>query len=192
MASDKNDCRADLYVVLLHYPVLNKAGETISSAVTPLDLHDIARAARTYGVRRFFVVTPLTDQKDLAEMVVDHWVTGYGATYNPARREALELVELADTLESVKARIRLMGHGEPIVVVTSSKDRSDSIDYRALRGMLDKGPPYLLVFGTAWGMTPEIMESADIRLRPIRGASGYNHLSVRSAATAVLDRLLGH
>ena len=194
MVSDKNDCRADLYVVLLHYPVLNKAGDTIASAVTPLDLHDIARAARTYGVCRFFVVTPLTDQKELAQSVIDHWVAGYGATYNPSRRRALEIIELADTFESVKERVRAMGRGEPVVVVTSSRERESGISYQSLRRTFDTGDtgqPHLLVFGTAWGLAPEIFDNADLCLLPVQGKPGYNHLSVRSAVTAVLDRLLG-
>ncbi len=192
MAFSSDHLNANVYIVLLHYPVLNKAGDTIASAVTPLDLHDIARAAKTYGARRFFVVTPLTDQQDLVQTVIDHWVTGYGATYNPSRREALEMVELADTFESVKARIGSMGHGEPTVVVTSSKKRSSGLDYKTLRQMLGDGHPHLLVFGTAWGLAPDIIDSADICLQPIQGPGDYNHLSVRSAATAILDRLLGH
>ena len=56
-----------LYVALIHYPVVNKNGETIASALTNLDLHDISRAAKTYGLEAFCVVTPLEDQKDLVE-----------------------------------------------------------------------------------------------------------------------------
>ena len=192
MTFSRDHSSTNVHVVLLHYPVLNKAGDTIASAVTPLDLHDISRASRTFGVRRFFVVTPLTDQQDLVQTVIDHWVTGYGATYNPNRREALEMVELADTFESVKARIRSMGHGEPVVVVTSSRERSPGLDYKTLRRNLGDGRPHLLVFGTAWGLAPDIIDSADICLQPVKGPGDYNHLSVRSAATVVLDRLLGH
>jgi hypothetical protein len=47
----------------MHYPVVNKNGEIIASAVTNIDLHDISRASKTYGVKTFFVVTPLQDQK---------------------------------------------------------------------------------------------------------------------------------
>jgi hypothetical protein len=43
--------------------VVNKNGEIIASAVTNLDLHDISRVAKTYGVQAFYVVTPLRDQK---------------------------------------------------------------------------------------------------------------------------------
>ena len=57
-------------MALTHYPVVNKNGDIITSAVTNLDLHDISRAARTYGVRSFFVVTPLEDQKALVKKIV--------------------------------------------------------------------------------------------------------------------------
>ncbi len=189
-ANGRQDIRID--IALLHYPVLNKAGDTIASAVTPLDLHDIARAARTYGARRFFVVTPLADQQDLVREVIDHWVTGYGATYNPTRRDALKRVELADTLDAVVARMASDGHGSPVVVVTSSRGDAADISYAGLKKELAGGRPHLLVFGTAWGLAPEMMAAADLCLAPIRGGENdYNHLSVRSAATAVLDRLMG-
>ena len=62
-----------LYVALTHYPVVNKHGNVIASALTNLDLHDISRAAKTYGVKKFFVVTPLEDQKELAKRIIAHW-----------------------------------------------------------------------------------------------------------------------
>ncbi|MCP4687771.1 MAG: RNA methyltransferase, partial [Desulfobacterales bacterium] len=34
----------NLHLALLHYPVVNKNGEPVASAVTNLDLHDISRA----------------------------------------------------------------------------------------------------------------------------------------------------
>ncbi|HEY6838272.1 MAG TPA: RNA methyltransferase, partial [Geobacteraceae bacterium] len=55
----------------------------------------------------------------------------------------------------------------------------------------DAEQPYLLVFGTGWGLTEELFERADLVLRPIKGPGSYNHLSVRSAAAIILDRLLG-
>jgi hypothetical protein len=66
--------------------VVNKNGDIIASAVTNLDLHDISRAAKTYGVRSFYVVTPLADQKTLIDRIVSHWVKGTGSKYNPKRR----------------------------------------------------------------------------------------------------------
>lgn len=38
-------------IALVHYPVLGKKGEIIGSAITNLDLHDIARTAKTYGMK---------------------------------------------------------------------------------------------------------------------------------------------
>lgn len=178
-------------VALLHFPVLNKAGKTIASAVTSIDLHDIARASRTYGVTRFYVVTPLKDQQALVGQIIDHWTKGFGATYNPKRREALEVIRLADTLEVVIQRIAAREQTTPKIVVTSSKERSQSTSYKTLRRGLKDGMPHLLVFGTAWGLTPDVIDQADYCLRPVRGQTDYNHLSVRSAATAVLDRLMG-
>ncbi len=78
-----------IYLALVHYPVKNKNGQTITSAVTNLDLHDIARAAKTYGVGAFYVVTPLEDQKELVEKIVSHWTEGFGRIYNPKRFEAV-------------------------------------------------------------------------------------------------------
>jgi hypothetical protein len=45
--------------------------------------------------------------------------------------------------------------------------------------------------GTGWGLTEECFSAADFILEPIAGNGSYNHLSVRSAAAIMLDRLLG-
>ena len=181
----------NLYVALVHYPVINKNGEIIASAITNLDLHDISRVAKTYGVRAFYVVTPLQDQKDMAERIISHWVTGAGAGYNPNRREALELIHLKDSLAEVKAHIGGFGKGFPKIVVTCARNNYPSIGYSQFREMLETEGPFLLVFGTAWGLAENFIKAADFVLEPVKGVSGYNHLSVRSAAAIILDRLMG-
>jgi hypothetical protein len=56
--------------------------------------------------------------------------------------------------------------------------------------MLDTpGRPLLLILGTGWGLTEEVLNKADVVLEPIRGVGDYNHLSVRAAAAIMLDRL---
>jgi hypothetical protein len=40
---------SDLYLALLHHPVLDKNGQIVTTAVTNMDIHDIARSAATYG-----------------------------------------------------------------------------------------------------------------------------------------------
>jgi hypothetical protein len=171
--------------------VLNKRGETIASAVTNQDLHDIARAGRTFGARGFFVVTPLEDQQTLTRQILGHWIEGHGAEYNPARGRALELVRVVDRLADAQAEIEAR-EGKPArLVATSARESESAMGFRELRTRLAAGEPALLVLGTAWGLAPECLAMADHRLRPIRGAGEYNHLSVRSAASILLDRLLG-
>ena len=58
----------NLYVALVHYPVMNRKGMPIGSALTTIDMHDIARASRTFGIKGFYVVTPFADQADLADV----------------------------------------------------------------------------------------------------------------------------
>lgn len=175
----------------MHYPVVNKAGDTIASAVTNLDLHDISRAAKTYGVHRFYVVTPLTDQQQLVQRIIAHWMDGAGARYNPKRREAMALVRIAGTFEEVLARVESRGAGKPKTVITSAKQSDRTIRFCRMRSLLQNGTPHVLVFGTAWGLAKSFMAEADYILAPVKGRAAYNHLSVRSATAIILDRLVG-
>ena len=181
----------NLYVALTHYPVVNKRGEIIASALTNLDLHDIARAAKTYGAKSFYVVTPLSDQKLLAQKIISHWTQGVGAAYNPARRQALDLIRIRDSISDVVEDIRHSENSCPKTVITCARRHPQSIGYPEFRGTLQNGRPYLLIFGTAWGLSESFIAEADYVLEPISGTTGYNHLSVRSAAAIILDRLLG-
>jgi len=181
----------NLYVALTHYPVINKNGDTIASAVTNLDLHDISRLSRTYGVRAFYVITPLEDQKILVERIVSHWLKGVGAVYNPKRREALELIRISDSIRDATAHIS-SSEGQAVkTVATCARTAGDCLSFRRLRAGLKSGAPHLLIFGTAWGLAQEVLDSADHVLEPVTGCTGYNHLSVRTAAAIILDRLTG-
>jgi hypothetical protein len=181
----------NLYVALIHYPVVNKNGETIASALTNLDLHDISRAAKTYGLKAFFVVTPLEDQKDLVKKIISHWTTGIGGEYNPKRRSALELIRVYDSFPEALDRIAATEGSDPITIATCARKYPANISHKKLRTMFNNGKPYLLVLGTAWGLTEEFISRADYVLEPIVGKTDYNHLSVRSAAAIIFDRLLG-
>jgi len=186
--------RPNLYVALTHYPVLNKNGEIITSAVTNLDLHDIARAVRTFGAQAFYVVTPLADQKHLVEKIVSHWTEGFGSTYNPKRRKALEMIHIKESMGQVVEHIVASGAGSPKITVTCARDidTRPSVSYEGFRELLQSGKPHLLVFGTAWGLSQPFIAKADYILEPIKGNTGYNHLSVRCAAAIILDRLMGN
>lgn len=182
----------ELYIGLVHHPVYNKNYETIASAVTIFDLHDIARTAVTYNVKRFLVITPLEDQQQLVGRVLDHWVKGFGAQYNGNRKEALELIDLVPSIEdAVEYTIGENGL-TPLVVATDARDTGfRSISFKGLRRILAGSDPVLLLFGTAWGLHRQVLQQADFVLEPVKGPVQYNHLSVRSAAAIILDRLIG-
>jgi hypothetical protein len=181
----------NLYVALVHYPVINKNGDVIASAVTNLDLHDISRAAKTYGVKGFYVATRLIDQMMLTRRIVGHWTNGAGADYNPARRSALELIRIKESLEDVVSHIGEQESVQPKTIATCARKYDTAISYEKMRGLINNGKPHLLVFGTAWGLAEETIRQADYILEPVTGHTAYNHLSVRSAASIILDRLVG-
>jgi hypothetical protein len=178
-------------VALIHYPVVDKNGDIIASAVTNLDLHDISRAAKTYGLKSFYVVTPLEDQKKLVERIISHWTNGIGGTYNPKRRSALELIRVKASFAEVLDQIAALEKDDPITIATCARKYPASISYEKFRALLNNGKPYILTLGTAWGLAEEFISQTDYVLEPIAGRSDYNHLSVRSAAAIMLDRLLG-
>ncbi|NOR26562.1 MAG: RNA methyltransferase [Desulforhopalus sp.] len=180
-----------LNIALIHHPVVNKKSEVIGSAVTNLDIHDIARAAKTYGVSRYFITTPYEDQQQLVRELLAHWQTGHGATYNPARKEALSIVQLADSFDEVLTILTKQYGTRPLVVGTSALIRDNTLSYQKLAEKIKQRYPVLLLFGTAHGLAPEIVQLTDATLPPIKGGTEYNHLSVRSAASIIIDRLLG-
>lgn len=182
---------AMLDIALLHHPVLNRGGDIIGSAVTNLDVHDIARAARTYGVENYYICTPYEDQRELLQQIVEHWRSGHGSSTNPDRSSALSLIRVADNLDQVIERARSEHGSAPFVVATSAQPQDRALDYAELRAMIAAAQtPVLLLFGTAHGLAPEVLNQADAILLPITGATTYNHLSVRSAVSIILDRLL--
>jgi len=180
----------NLYVALAHYPVVNKNGAIIASAITNLDLHDISRAAKTYGIRSYYVVTPLEDQQALAKKIIAHWIDGSGADYNPSRGSALELIHIKSSLAEAAEHIECVENEYPQIVATCARRHPSNISFEAFRGILEEGRPHLLVFGTAWGLAETFISKADYVLEPISGIREYNHLSVRAAAAIILDRLI--
>jgi tRNA (guanine37-N1)-methyltransferase len=190
--SEQEAVKVRIDLGLIHYPVLNKNQEIIGSAVTNLDLHDIARAARTYGVDSLYVVTPYSDQQVLFQELLDHWLKGHGAKYNSKRGEALSLVHICDDLGQLYAEVTEKWQQRPIVLATCAQEKDSRLwPYQMVREQLAKGDSFLILFGTAWGLAPEVIQAGDGILPPINGFGDYNHLSVRSAASIVLDRLLG-
>jgi hypothetical protein len=168
-------------------------GDTVSTNVTNFDIHDIARACRVYGVDRYYIVHPIPEQLMFVERVLDHWNIGEGSKFNPMRRTALRDVRTAANLNEA---MRDWGYPEAKTIVTSARNEEGQKHYTFesfKEALVTDETPYFLLFGTGFGLTHDFIKSCHGILEPIRGASkdDYRHLSVRSAVSICLDRLLG-
>jgi hypothetical protein len=183
--------RAPVHVALIHWPVYDSQGRVVCTNVTNFDIHDIARAGRTYGVEKYFIVNRMKEQLSFVARVLEHWRLGAGAQYNPTRKTALATVELGESLDDVLKTFTI----KPLIVTTSARELGiPRVSFGDLRKRIwePKGAPVLLVFGTGFGLHESVLERADLLLEPLRGASrdNWRHLSVRSAVSIILDRLL--
>jgi hypothetical protein len=179
-----------LYIALLHYPVYNKEGKIVTTAIANADIHDIARAAKTYGIKGFYIVNPIDEQRNLAEEIVNHWRDGYGADFNKFRQAAFELVIIRESLQIVVSEIAEKTGHAPKLVVTGANISGNVLKFDEFRKILQKTRlPHLLVFGTGSGISDEVINVSDYRIEPIKGVSDYNHLSVRSAVAIMLNNI---
>lgn len=175
----------------MHYPVYKKTREVITTSLTPIDLHDIARTCLTYGATSYCVVHSLPTMQYLARRVTEFWHAGFGKEYNPTRWEAFRIVRVYGTLDEVRESLRESTGLEPVSVATTARMWQGAVSYDELRRRLRApGPPILLILGTGWGLSEEFLRSCDLVLKPIIGPGTYNHLSVRAAAAIILDRLV--
>ena len=163
----------------------------MTTAIANMDIHDIARLAKTYGLCGFYVINPISAQRALAQEIINHWREGYGATYNKSRKEAFELVSLKESLDAVTKEIETHSGHAPKTIVTSANFNDGYLTFTSLRKMLKSNNlPYLLIFGTGSGIVDEVIQRADYRLEAIKGVGDYNHLAVRSAVAIILDRVV--
>ena len=182
-----------VYAALVHHPVRSREGTAITSAITNVDVHDIARSACTYGLSGYFVVSPIAAQRILVDRILEHWREGAGARRVPERTQALANVEPLENIAVACARITERHGVPPRVVVTEARPELGlpSRSYADVRAALAAGPPALILFGTAHGLHESVLRTADLVIEPIHGRGGYNHLSVRAAAAITFDRLFG-
>jgi hypothetical protein len=196
------------YLVLLHAPITNRNGKLVTTSVTNMDIHDIARSCRTYGIKGYFLVTPIEDQHELVGRILAHWRSDHSREYHPDRAEALSLVRLARDFDEVKAAIAAECGGQaPEVVLTDARPQpllqAVKVGYPEYRReLMARGPdskPITIVFGTGWGIADVFYPEVHRILAPVygpkddsgRGYKSYNHLSVRSAVAIILDRIFG-
>ena len=184
---------AAVALALVHHPVVrDRSGRVGATSVTPLNVHDLARAARTYGVAPFYVVTPLHSQQGLVGRILRHYRDGYGAAANPTRAEALRDVALVGSINEALDDLCRRAGSYPLAVGTAARGGPKSVGYPELAARIAAGGrPWLLLFGTGWGLAPEAAAMCDLFLAPLRGPGAFNHLPVRSAVAVILDRLFG-
>lgn len=174
-----------LHLALLHYPVRTRHGGRMATAIVALDLHDIARLACSYGLGGYWVVQPLRSQREIAGRIVRYWTEGAGRTMNPDREEALRTLRIVPSLEELLPSLK-----DPFFVATSASPPRVDLTIPELAGML-KGDErdVVLLLGTGWGLAPEVFLGAHAVLEPLLPGR-YNHLSVRSAASIYVDRIM--
>jgi hypothetical protein len=180
----------NLYVGLVHYPVYNKKRKIVATAITNLDLHDIARSCKTYGVINFFIINPQKSQKEIFLRLKDFWKTEFAKGYNVDRFNAFEIIEFMTDITSAKAWIARKFSQSPVVISTSAQKTVGCLNFANIRAILQKSFPKLILFGTGYGLSDEVIKESNFHLAPIKGVGSYNHLSVRSAVAVTLDRLV--
>lgn len=188
--------RIPVYLALVHHPVLNRKGDTVTTAVTNLDVHDGCRLSATFGLKRYFLVTPIEEQRSLVTRITSHWITGPGAKRNPKRQMAMSKALPIESLQKACTWIEEHEGLPPLLVGTSARRRDvEHLTYEELKERIhtpqEGSRPILLICGTGWGITEDVQPPINIMLPPIWGGTEYNHLSVRAAMAITIDRLMG-
>lgn len=173
------------YVCLAHYPVLDAGGEVVTTSVTNLDVHDIARSSSTYGLAGYYAVSPIAAQREMIQRVIGNW-QGSAERYEK-RGAALAAARTAESIEAVLDAIAARHGVRPHVVATTAKSRPGA----AVVPTPPADTPMMLLFGTGYGLAEAAFALSDQVLEPIRADAAFNHLSVRSAVAVTLERLFG-
>jgi tRNA (guanine37-N1)-methyltransferase len=187
---------ARTWVILAHHPVYDRNRDLVTTAITNLDVHDIARAAATYGLAGYVITTPVEAQREKVARIVSMWRDDLDGVDN--RREALSAIDTVPGIRDAIELIRGREGASPAVVATSADpSRGAALPRVGFRQLLrerlaEPKRPLALLFGTGWGLADDAIREANQMLEPIHGPVDFNHLAVRSAVCIVLDRLLGH
>ncbi len=181
-------------LALVHHPVLDRTGAVVTTAVTNLDIHDIARSSATFGLANYFLVTPVDSQREKAGHIARLWQEEQGREHRGAALALCHPVaRLAETVAQLTAEA---GHAPIIAATSAAPGRFTSArtvtPAQLVRELQDlPGVPLLLLFGTGWGLADTLIPDVSRIITPISGRPAWNHLSVRSAVAILLDRLFG-
>lgn len=179
----------NIYMALIHHPVYDKRRRVVTTSITNLDLHDLARLAKTFGLGGLYIVQPSELQVELARRIISHWENGAGAAYNETRRVAFEMITMASSVEEMVRVVEEKTGKDVRLVATTGKERPDQVKFGRAKKILKDGSVSIIMFGTGWGLADELVASSHVVLEPIVISDDYNHLSVRCAAAIIIDRL---
>ena len=170
-------------MALVHHPVLNRFGETSTTAITSIDIHDFVRTCAFYDAGPVYIVHPADGMHALVADMTRYWQEGAGGARNPGRTESLAALRMARGLEDV-----LTGDTTWQLWYTSAQPPADArvVDVGELRSIPGK---HLLVFGTGSGLDVKRLPTPNGWLSPVEGIGKVRHLSVRAALAIYLDRL---
>jgi len=178
-----------VFVALVHHPVYDRNRRIVTAAVSNLDIHDIARISRTFGLGGYYICTPVQAQRDHVRNVIGHWEQADEMAVS-RRKEALALIRTTPSLDDAIEDVGRACGGRPFVVATGAARRPRSQAAVEVRRRAEEVSALLVCFGTGWGLAEGVFGAADAVLEPIDAGSGYNHLPVRAAVAIVLERLL--
>jgi len=168
-------------MALVHHPVRNRQGEIATTAITSIDVHDLARSCAFFDVSPLYLVHPAAGMHAWVQEMLRYWLHGEGARRNPQRAAALARVRCVFSLEDARAdadwRFWYTSARPPV---------AKTVPVEALPAM--EGD-HLIVLGTGWGLAWEAMPQPSGWLSPIEGTGSVRALSVRAAAAILLDRL---
>ena len=176
-----SDSTSQIAVALVHHPVLNRSGETSTTAITSMDVHDFARSCAFYGVSPVYIVHPADGMHALIQDMTDYYLHGKGGERNPARREVLGAVRVVKSLQEVVEKEQYQ-----LWYTSATPPGQQCTEASELKYINGK---HLIVFGTGWGLDEKNMPNANGWLSPIKGAGKVRHLSVRAPLAIYLDRL---
>ena len=75
-----------------------------------------------------------------------------------------------NSIEDTIAEIEEREGQRPVIITTSARIFPNTVGYKELSDKIfEDDRPYLLLFGTGWGLTDEVMDMSDYILEPIRG-----------------------
>lgn len=178
-------------IALVHHPVSGKNGNEITSSITTLDVHDMARYGKTFGAERIYIITPVADQQVLVERMKSHWTDEeYLKKQNVRREGTVELLVTAASVEDAVAHARRRSKRVKLLATTAQRipGAVSTAQWRAVAA--EEADEWIILFGTAYGLGKSLMERAERTLLPIEGAAAFNHLPVRGASAIILDRLI--